>query len=195
MIERNLQPLFVRTGLIISLIGLALVMSPDRIHACSCAPLEPPARALEKSDAVFAGRVISIDKDVGGEYPVTIEFDVSTVWKGPDHQTAYLRTSSGGGLCGFRFALNLEYLVYSQDGARVSACSRTRKLVGASDDFAALGIGRPPAPGSVGPRPSAFEYSTGGGCRLAPSSTDVSLIALMAGMTLLVLVRRRSGSE
>lgn len=195
MIERGLTAVFIRTGLIILLIGLALVVPPDRIHACSCAPLEPPARALEKSAAVFAGSVVSIDEDYGGEYPVTIEFDVTTVWKGPDHQTAYLRTSSGGGLCGFRFALDLEYLVYSQDGVRVSACSRTRNLVGASDDLAVLGVGRSPAPGSVGPTPDVSEYRRGGGCGLAPSSTDVFPIALLAGMTLFGLVRKLSRSE
>ena len=131
MIERGLTAVFVRTGLVASLVGLALAVRRiesmrDRAH------LWNHPQGHWKSAAVFAGRVDYIDEDDVGQYPVTIEFDVSTVWKGPDHQTMYLMTSRDRGLCGYGFALDLEYLVYSQDGVRVSACSRTRKLVGAS---------------------------------------------------------------
>ena len=183
-------------GPVVTLIVLGLVAAPGQIHACSCAPLEPPSESLAKSTSVFAGRVVSISESQGDdrEYPVVVEFDVNSVWKGADHRTMFLRTSPGVSTCGYRFVSGLEYLVYSPDGFRVSSCSRTRLLVGASEDLAELGEGRTPVRGVIGPTPDPSEYRTGGGCELGTSSADVSVFGVVVGLLLFRFRRRRTGS-
>ena len=197
MNRRNQPAILIRMGLVGALITIGLLAVPGQIHACSCAPLEPPTESPAKSTSVFAGRVVSIAESQrdDGEYPVVVEFDVGSVWKGPDHQTMFLRTSEDVSTCGYRFVSGLEYLVYSPDGSRVSSCSRTRLLAGASEDLAELGEGRAPAPGVVGPTPDPSEYRTGGGCELGSSSVDVSLIGLMVGLAWFGLRRRRAGDR
>ena len=100
---RPLRTLAILLALVGVLLVLVFVIAPSRTYACSCAPLEPPTESLAKSTSVFAGSVVSIAErgGVDGDYPVVIEFDVSSVWKGPDHQTMYLRTSLGVSTCGY----------------------------------------------------------------------------------------------
>ena len=194
MIRRNRLAALICVGLVGALIAVGLVVAPGQIHACSCAPLEPPTESLAKATSVFAGRVVSITERGGddGDYPVVIEFDVSSVWKGADHQTMYLRTSSGVSTCGYRFVPGLEYLVYSPDGLRVSSCSRSRLLVGASEDLVELGEGRTPALGVVGPTPAPSAYRTGGGCHVGSASPDVSVFGAVVGVVWFRLRRRRT---
>ena len=174
---------------------LVFVTTPSRAYACSCAPLEHPTESLAKSDSVFAGRVVSITESESDntDYPVLVEFDVSLVWKGPDCQTTVLRTSLGASTCGYRFVSGLEYLVYSPDGSRVSSCSRTRLLVGASNNLAELGARRSPVSGSARPTSGPSRNRTGGGCELGSPSADVAVVGLMVGLVWFGLRRRRAG--
>ena len=185
----------IRLALIGVLLVLVFATTPNRTYACSCAPLEPRTESLAKSTSVFAGRVVSIieSEEEDEDYPALVEFDVSSVWKGPEHQTMFLRTSLGTSTCGYRFVPGLEYLVYSRDGSRVSSCSRIRLLVGASNDLAELGEGRTPAVGVVGPTPDPSRYRTGGGCELGSPSADVAVVGLMVGLVWTGLRRRRAG--
>ncbi len=81
--------------------------------------------------------------------PITIEFAVTTVWKGSVYEVAHLETARMGASCGFSFVEDVEYLVYSRDGSEVSLCSRTRQLSKAGADLTELGEGWTPDPTPV----------------------------------------------
>ena len=192
---RTLTTLAIRLTLIAALIGLWFISNTEPSYACSCAEPGPPSEALADSAAVFSGRVVSVrefDRGagmLGSADPTTIEFDVKTVWKGSDHQTMYLTTARWGMSCGFTFVEGDEYVVYSRDGSTVSLCSRTRPLSEAAADLDELGEGRSPTQGTVAPTPDASDYDTGGGCGLS-STTDVSVVGLMAGLAWFGLRKR-----
>lgn len=82
---RPLRTLAIRLALIGVLPVLVFVTTPSRTYACSCAPLEPPTESLAKSNSVFAGKIVSVTESDDRDYPVLVEFDVSSVWKGADH--------------------------------------------------------------------------------------------------------------
>lgn len=188
----------VRAVLIVSLLGAGLIMAPGPAYACSCVENPPPGEALEMSAAVFAGRVVSLklherpDGTWSTVDPVTVEFEISRVWKGHDYQTTYLTTARSGASCGFAFVEGEEYLVYSHNAATVSLCSRTRSMAEAEEDLQVLGEGSSPETGAVGPTPTVPDTEgRGGGCGLGSSAADMSFVGLMAGVVWLGLRRRQ----
>ena len=74
--------------------------------------------------------------------PTTVEFEVTTVWKGRENRTIHLTTPRGESSCGFAFVEGVEYIVYSLNGFPVYLCSRTNRLSAAGADLAALGEGQ-----------------------------------------------------
>lgn len=146
---------------------------PAAVRACSCIAPAPPAASLEAADAVFAGRVLSVD--AGPDLPVTSSADPVLVriaatrsWKGDATAMTTVVTARSSASCGFGFAEGAEYLVYARhddDGIlQVSLCSRTAPLAAAQDDLVALGPGREIAPGS------------------APATDGTTLAALVAAL-------------
>lgn len=118
------------------------------VHACSCALNDPPKEALEKSTAVFAGKVIDIETPGGTMVssfdPVKVTFDVSTLWKGPDDKTLVVTTARSVASCGYGFRKDQEYMVYArgeEDALRTGICSRTTSLANAQVDLERLGEG------------------------------------------------------
>ena len=45
--------------------------------------------------------------------PTTVEFEVTTVWKGQENRTIHLITPRGESSCGFAFVEGVEYIGYS----------------------------------------------------------------------------------
>lgn len=169
-----------RLALIVSLIGIALVVHPDRSHANLCLPPESPSQALEEADAVFAGRVASLryhQKEEGilsTADPVTVEFDVSTVWKGPNSKTRHLTTSRGG----YTLYLGFEYLVYSHDGD--VGCG-TRPLSEAAYELAELGPGQAAGQAALTPTPTVSEPEVTGRGQDVPTPTPPAAEAQAPG--------------
>jgi|GEM_PF-5628607 len=128
-------------------LGLTLAALPSAAHACSCAPPPAPKAALEAADVVFVGTVLAADKvrdPNGGLQVVNYTFEVSHSYKDAKEQVSVLSNESSAA-CGRTFTRGETYLVYasaSDEGLRDSACSRSRLVANADDDFAA--IGRPP---------------------------------------------------
>ncbi len=157
--------------LIAFLVVADLHLSPNPAHACAC--LETSTKEeLRRADAVFRGKVISIDRrniekddGRGGPWYVgedIVEFSASQIWKGEPYETIYVKsiwnrrmTSCGGGGPFFtdRDGYN-EYLVFVYDDrAHTGLCALSAHVDHAQEELAELGDGERPIPGSVGPIP------------------------------------------
>jgi hypothetical protein len=130
---------FVITGLIIS--------PPNKAYACSCA-VGNTAEKLERSSAVFEGKVI----DKGGTIKVEhnrlrkYTFEVERAWKGVNKKRITIYSYDGDSAsCGFEFNKNETYLVYSYLGddelLQTNLCSGNLPISLAKDEIAQLGEG------------------------------------------------------
>jgi len=147
-----------RTAVTLAACCLATLLAAEEAAACSCLEPGPPAEALQQADAVFAGRVVAVeraDQEVAGHHLQRrkVTLDVATVWKGcgdgeplAEARRVVLWTGLGGGDCGYDFEPDASYLVYAYaagDGEErfltTGICSRTRRVEAAGDDLAALG--------------------------------------------------------
>ena len=178
------------------LIPLAL---PKPAYACLCSSSGSPKEAMAKADAVFFGRVTATtalnrpDGSLSSADPVTVEFDVIGVWKGPPRETLTVETERSGISCGFEFKEGRRYIVYTWGGNRTGVCTRTAPIWLAARDFAVLGRGSPPesAPDArPNPEPVAAlptdAPSRGSGCgkseKAGGSPTDLAPLILLAGL-------------
>ena len=151
----------------VTAVSLALIINliwflgnTGQVHACKCAQPGSPSDELKKFSAVFAGTVVSIqhsfDPDAESYSPedrTTVQFEVSTTWKGAVHEDMYVTTPPTGGSCGFAFIEGEDYIVYAYDSYTVGICSRTALLRQARADLDALGEGQAPQAGTSGPVP------------------------------------------
>jgi hypothetical protein len=121
-------------GRAIVLILGAILLGPAIRPAFACDCLNPGAACSEfaRVDAVFAGRVLSIDSQ-------RIEFAVAEAFRGIEGQTVVLQQS--GSNCDYPFKIGQEYFVYAYEGVdggprHASICSRTRLLSESDEDLA-----------------------------------------------------------
>lgn len=144
--------MFSTRRLILSLIVLSslLAVNPKHTFACSCIAPGTPTQELESSTAVFAGIAVNLDIPNKGQIqstgdPVIVTFQVSRVWKGPEHNPLTVDTVRSEISCGYEFQTGQKYLVYAlgtETNLHVSFCSRTQLLSAASEDLKALGEGK-----------------------------------------------------
>jgi hypothetical protein len=172
-------------------------------HACSCVVPGSPSEELEKFDAVFAGRVISVHhsydpeaRSVTPEDRSTIEFEVSTVWKGEVHETTTITTPPTGGSCGYTFVEGETYVAYAFDsshaggGYTASICSRTAPLAEAQADIDELGDGQAPRAGTSGQSPEEPEDAASAGGWVIAIAV-VAAILVVGGLVAFLRMRRR----
>jgi len=135
------------SGLVISALGIGVLSNVEKAEGrgsgAKCAVFSVK-RALESSRAVFAGEVLSEEKN--GDIK-TFKFKVEKYWKGAGkkeivvsvYQTARYQSP---------FKEGEKFLVYAmgdEDGKlTVSRCSRSRALEYAGDDIKQLGEGKTP---------------------------------------------------
>jgi|GEM_PF-1201903 len=125
-----------------------LLLMPKPAEACSCMMPPGPAEEMERQEVVFSGEVTEIAEpeviESSGD-PVTITFDIDTVWKGEIGAQAEVQTAYSSATCGYYFELGQSYLVYgstNEDGQTwVNLCSRTATLDRATEDLSILGEG------------------------------------------------------
>ena len=131
------------------LLVACLMFGTDASLACTCAPAKSAGQELERSTAVFSGKVIEIrrhkrDEDTFGK--VEVVFRVGRAWKGVERRTVSVYTSSQSSACGYGFKEGRTYLVYAHGNTEgrlsTSICSRTRRLKDAGEDLDDLGAGR-----------------------------------------------------
>jgi hypothetical protein len=126
---------------------LALVLSTEPAQACSCAAPAGPADGLNRSTAVFRGRVSEIRRPFwdrmgltnSGGYRVT--FAVLKRWKGAPETSIELATRLTGEACGFPFQDKQEYLVYAvakPEDLQTGICTGTKKVDDAAQEMVKL---------------------------------------------------------
>ncbi|KAI9019918.1 hypothetical protein DFJ74DRAFT_674903 [Hyaloraphidium curvatum] len=121
------------------LLAALLALLVPSSTACSCIPTPPAYDALALSDAVFAGRVISVNSTETGK---RVLLAVREAWKGVARSKVQVRTAPHSAMCGFTFDVGRKYLVYARksDGVlEAGLCSRTSDFWYAADDLAMLG--------------------------------------------------------
>lgn len=195
---------------ILALAALWLLASAEPSQACSCLPHGSPSESLAKSTEVFQGVVTSVHGyDIGdrgdGSWasndPVTMEFDVSVVWKGQVGKSITIKTVRDGVSCGRPLGLGGEYIVYSSGGG-IGLCDRTHEVGRAGyNDREELGPGRAPDPTISTPTPEptvapptpdpTAAPTAVGGCGRAAAGADIWWAALAVGAAWMARAKRR----
>ncbi|MGZ3864339.1 MAG: hypothetical protein ACXVPN_03950 [Bacteroidia bacterium] len=120
-----------RTPIFLFLISFGL-----KVSACECHYdfSEFTPYYLLEYNRIFTGKTLKIDTIGRWEYRVTV-VSYKTYW-GKTKDTVYLRTYDGG-MCGYSFDLNTEYLFYAygKDSSIISMCSPTRPLYLTPENF------------------------------------------------------------
>ena len=174
-----------------SLLGL-LATTARPAHACSCVPLSHSER-LDRADAVFAGEATAVKARPqipllwSSSDPVTVEFAVKKVWKGPQQKTVTITTVRAQASCGYEFQKGGTYLVYARNGA-TGLCDGTAPAWRAFEDIVALGDAWEPEPD-----PAALPMAGGGCIPFAATprpGVDAGALALLVGVIGLGILRR-----
>ncbi len=137
-----------RLLLILVVLPLLLLVTPERAAACSCVSFSP-RDALDGSTAVFSGQVVNIRPVTGlsnGRH-LQVTLQVSRVWKGPVQDRLEVFTPAFVVSCGYEFQVGVMYLVYAygpENQLEVSLCSRTQRLPANAQDLQVLGPGQAP---------------------------------------------------
>ncbi|WP_342598344.1 hypothetical protein MHB48_12260 [Psychrobacillus sp. FSL H8-0483] len=127
--------------------------SPINSFACSCMQPDTAQAELDRSAAVFSGKVVDmVDVNKNNSIqssadPIAVLFEVKETWKGLDQTQVIIYTERDSASCGYEFTLDQQYLVYANetDGElRTGLCSRTTPLLTADMDLDELGIGEKP---------------------------------------------------
>jgi hypothetical protein len=149
--------------LIVALSCTSLVGSSR--DTCSCLTYVPDGASealkvkyeLKESKAVFAGTVLNITERKSGPFEgyLQVTLKVKQSWKRAKAITVSVITSPPSKVvassyvanCGYPFQVGESYLVYVESMSRfgqmsTGSCSRTRKLVDATEDLRILGKGR-----------------------------------------------------
>jgi MYXO-CTERM domain-containing protein len=134
-------------------IALTAYAAPQLADACSCMKAPSAVVAAKDAEAVFEGKVLSVEdfeKTFGpGDYKMKAKrykVEIIRSWKGmvKAGETINIETADNSAACGRTYELNTNYLIYAnasdQEGhLHDGLCSRTMKSEKAAEDFEALG--------------------------------------------------------
>jgi hypothetical protein len=122
-------------------------MDTGSAWACSCSAPSTTAEALQRSTAVFRGRVVNISVPSLDWIGLTrtgahrVKFEILKQWKGPSAETTVVVTRLTGEGCGFPFEEQKEYLVYvvaEQKHIQSGICTGTKSIADAEEEMEAL---------------------------------------------------------
>ena len=124
----------------------AHLLTSQSAQACSCVAPGTPYEELQRSDLVFVGRVLSIDRsDESGYTQLEVAFQhIRSFGASSGGANVTVRTAGNSAACGFAFTKGRHYLVYASesDGQLwTSICSRTASVSRARDDLVAFNAG------------------------------------------------------
>jgi uncharacterized protein (TIGR03382 family) len=184
--------------LVLLLSALATLL-PLRALACSCFPGETPAEAVQRSEAIFIGRVLSVERPgrfTFGKWAVVdrvARFEVITSWKGITETEVALGTSYLGG-CDPPLRDAAEYLVFAAPRTPggvlwIMPCSPTQEFSPGSEIMKYLGSRLTPLP--LKPKAASSESS----CTSTGTGTGAFLPALLLVAGLLCLRRKAQSAQ
>ncbi|OME89316.1 hypothetical protein BK123_26470 [Paenibacillus lautus] len=141
-------------------------VKPANVFACSCAGPPTVEESLERSAAIFAGKVTKLVGPkpklvMSSADPVHVMLEVTEVWKGELAGMTELTTAMSSASCGYdQFAVGSEFLVFAsvESGQlRTGMCDGTKLLSTAGKELTELGDGYPPEDASArGSAPDTF---------------------------------------
>ncbi|WP_409271913.1 hypothetical protein V1499_19805 [Neobacillus sp. SCS-31] len=133
--------------------GSFWIGGPTKVAACSCAGPQPVETEFQNKTAVFSGKVLKIEDrnfnlfTQSSADPLTIIFEVKSVWKGPSQSQLIVTTAKSSASCGVNLIEGNEYLVYASGKTgklETGLCDRTELLQNAAEDLQTLGAGTKP---------------------------------------------------
>ena len=177
MKSRRMRASCIFLGLVMSLLLVTLEAGPA--HACSCAETRSVEETLEKSSAVFSGKVTQV-KEFSPESPEAgdallglgpVTFEIQEAWKGVSGNSVVVYGQGPGASCGIDFERGETYLVYAyRIGGDLGTdfCGRTKPLSYAGSDVSELNASRGSLPDTGGPRISTpLQVATAAGAAAA----------------------------
>ena len=129
-------------GLIVS-----YLVAVEPAYACSCMAPATAAEALQKSSAVFRGRVVKIYRSFLDRVGITstaghrVQFEITKQWKGASSKSTVVITRLTGEACGFPFEEKKEYLVYvvtEPKDIQTGICTGTKNIAEAEQEMKQL---------------------------------------------------------
>ena len=122
-------------------------MQTEVAQACGCSAPPTTAEALQRSTAVFKGKVVKISVPSLDWIGLTrtgahrVKFEILKQWKGPSAETTVVVTRLTGEGCGFPFEEQKEYLVYvvaEQKHIQSGICTGTKSIADAEEEMEEL---------------------------------------------------------
>ena len=122
-------------------------MQTEVAQACGCSAPPTTAEALQRSTAVFKGKVVKISVPSLDWLGLTrtgahrVKFEILKQWKGPSAETTVVVTRLTGEGCGFPFEEQKEYLVYviaEQKHIQSGICTGTKSIADAEEEMEEL---------------------------------------------------------
>lgn len=134
------------TATVFSLMTVAVLSTPNAAQACSCVAPGSPYEELQRSDLVFVGRVMSIDRsDDEGYTQFKVSFQrIRSFGTSSGGDRVTVRTAGNSAACGFAFSKGRHYLVYASEVEGhlwTSLCTRTASVSQAREDLVAFNAG------------------------------------------------------
>jgi hypothetical protein len=129
-------------SLIVILLTAAVTTFPTVSFACKCDWPPSVEQELERSKAVFSGKIIDVKNEDNNR---KILFEVDETWKGVSESQIILTDELSS--CSLDFHEGESYLVYAyefQGELTTNTCDRTKEISGAGEDLATLGKGTTP---------------------------------------------------
>ena len=146
---------------VVALVGIliAISLSSQTVHACSCGGKGTPCESYGDAAAVFVGTAVAVrrneppkqrDRKEENWLPMAYKFSVEQSYLGVASTEVEVFTGSSGGDCGYEFTMGQRYLIYAyryKENLSTSICTRTRSFSNATEDLAFLGTLSSAAPG------------------------------------------------
>ena len=134
-------------GRLLTILVASCVVAAEPAYACTCMAPATAAEALQKSSAVFRGRVVKIYRSFFDRVGITntgsyrIEFNISKQWRGTAAKSTVVISRLTGEACGFPFEEKKEYLVYvvtEPKGIQTGICTGTKNIAEAEQEMKEL---------------------------------------------------------
>lgn len=109
---------------------LALILSPTRALACSCARPPSAQEAKQWAATVVRGVAHTVEwREEGYQRQLVASLRVDTIWKGEVPEEIVVTSDGHPGMCGFPFEQGQEYILYlgsNPEAFSASNCDRSR---------------------------------------------------------------------